>query len=44
MAGGIALLNDRRRGKKFKESEGGEGAILPASAIESATPIDQPDS
>ena len=43
MAGGIALLNDRRRAKKFKESEGGEGEILPAAPIESAAPIDQPD-
>jgi hypothetical protein len=44
MAGGIALLNDRRRGKKLKESEGGEGEILPAAPIESAAPIDQLDS
>ena len=43
MAGGIALLNDRRRAKSFKESEGGEGTILPAAPIESAAPIDQPD-
>lgn len=43
MAGGIALLNDRRRARSFKESEGGEGEILPAAPIESAAPIDQPD-
>lgn len=40
MAGGIALLNDRRRSKKFKASEGGEGEIAPAAPIESASPID----
>ena len=40
MAGGIALLNDRRRSKKFKASEGGEGEIAPAAPIESAAPID----
>jgi sec-independent protein translocase protein TatC len=40
MAGGIALLNDRRRAKKFKASEGGEGVIAPAAPIESAAPID----
>ncbi|CAN2199518.1 TatC Sec-independent protein secretion pathway component TatC [Candidatus Nanopelagicaceae bacterium] len=44
MAGGIALLNDRRRGRKFKESEGGEGEILPAAPIESVAPIDHTDS
>ena len=40
MAGGIALLNDRRRSKKFKASEGGEGEIAPAAPIDSAAPID----
>jgi sec-independent protein translocase protein TatC len=40
MAGGIALLNDRRRSRKFSVSEGGEGEILPAAKIEPATPID----
>jgi sec-independent protein translocase protein TatC len=43
MAGGIALLNDRRRAKKFKASEGGEGVIAPAAPIESAAPIDSTD-
>jgi sec-independent protein translocase protein TatC len=43
MAGGIALLNDRRRAKKFKASEGGEGEISPAAPIDSAAPIDQSD-
>jgi len=40
MAGGIALLNDRRRAKRFSVSEGGEGEILPAAPIERAAPID----
>ena len=40
MAGGIAMLNDRRRDRKFKESEGGEGAIAPAAPIEPAASID----
>ncbi len=40
MAGGIALLNDRRRSRKFSVSEGGEGEILPAAPIEPAAPID----
>jgi hypothetical protein len=44
MAGGIALLNDRRRGRKFRESEGGEGEIAPAAPIDSAAPIDHSDS
>ena len=44
MAGGIALLNDRRRAKKFSESEGGEGAIANAAPIDAASPIDNPDS
>ncbi len=43
MAGGIALLNDRRRAKKFKASEGGEGVIAPAAPIDSAAPLDQSD-
>ena len=43
MAGGIALLNDRRRAKKFKASEGGEGAIASAAPIDSAEPIDPLD-
>jgi sec-independent protein translocase protein TatC len=43
MAGGIALLNDRRRAKKFKASEGGEGVISAAAPIEIAAPIDSPD-
>ncbi len=43
MAGGIALLNDRRRAKKFKASEGGEGEISPAAPIDSAAPIDPSD-
>jgi sec-independent protein translocase protein TatC len=43
MAGGIALLNDRRRAKKFKASEGGEGAIAEAAPIDSAAPIDPLD-
>ena len=34
MAGGIALLNDRRRSRKFSVSEGGEGEILPAAPID----------
>lgn len=44
MAGAIALLNDRRRAKKFAASEGGEGVISAAAPIEAAAPIDQPDS
>ncbi len=40
MAGGIALLNDRRRAKRFKASEGGEGEISPAQPIDSAAPLD----
>jgi sec-independent protein translocase protein TatC len=43
MAGGIALLNDRRRAKKFRASEGGEGALAPAAPIEAASPIDPTD-
>jgi sec-independent protein translocase protein TatC len=43
MAGGIALLNDRRRAKRFSVSEGGEGEILPAAPIERAAPIDSDD-
>ncbi len=42
-AGGIALLNDRRRAKKFKVSEGGEGEISAAAPIEAAAPLDHPD-
>jgi sec-independent protein translocase protein TatC len=40
MAGGIALLNDRRRAKKFSASEGGMDEIAPAAAIDKASPID----
>lgn len=43
MAGGIALLNDRRRAKRFKVSEAGEGVINPAQPIEDAAPINQID-
>jgi len=44
MAGGIALLNDRRRAKRFSTSEGGEGAISAPASIEPAAPIDSTDS
>jgi sec-independent protein translocase protein TatC len=43
MAGGIALLNDRRRAKRFSVSEGGEGAISAPAKIEPAAPIDSTD-
>jgi sec-independent protein translocase protein TatC len=43
MAGGIALLNDRRRAKKFAVSEGGEGVISAPAPIDSATSIDSTD-
>jgi len=39
MAGGIALLNDRRRSRKFSTSEGGEGVIAPATPIEAVAPV-----
>ena len=39
MAGGIALLNDRRRARKFATSEGGEGVISPAAPIDAPAPI-----
>ena len=38
-AGGIALLNDRRRSKKFAFSEGGEGAISAPEPIEPSSSI-----
>jgi sec-independent protein translocase protein TatC len=41
MAGGIALLNDRRRSRKFSASEGGEGVIAPATPIEAVAPINE---
>jgi sec-independent protein translocase protein TatC len=39
MAGGIALLNDRRRARKFATSEGGEGVISAAAPIDAPAPI-----
>lgn len=44
MAGGIALLNDRRRAKKFAASEGGEGEISAPAPIEAAASLDNLDS
>ena len=41
MAGGIALLNDRRRSRKFSTSEGGEGVIAPATPIEAVAPVNE---
>ena len=43
MAGGIAILNDRRRAKRFSLSEGGEGVISAAAPIDKAAPIDSPE-
>ncbi len=44
IAGGIALLNDRRRGKKSEAIEVDSGTIAPAAPIEAASPIDKSDS
>lgn len=44
MAGGIALVNDRRRAKRQKESEAlDNGSIEAAAPIEDAKPLDDPD-
>lgn len=44
MAGGIAVLNDRRRARKTDALLTEDGKIAPAAPIESASPIDNPDS
>ena len=44
MAGGIALLNDRRRAKKSEAIEIDSATIAPAAPIDAAAPIDTSDS
>ena len=43
MAGGIAVLNDRRRDRKSESIEVDSGRIAPAKPIEPAAPIDSVD-
>jgi sec-independent protein translocase protein TatC len=43
LAGGIALLNDKRRAKRTESDSGETFVVAPAEAIESAKPIDKPE-
>jgi sec-independent protein translocase protein TatC len=43
LAGGFAVLNDRRRAKKVDETLSNEGAIAPATPIAPASPLDPVD-
>ena len=44
LAGGISLLNDRRRAKKSESIEMESGTIAPAAPIEAAAPIEESQS